>query len=261
MSTHRVLAGRMAVSSRRAKGEVSRADMARSVSRTALAGAGSLLLAAALAGCGGSSASSSNELLGAPRAGSPTSTGQPIAVVAGTPIAMASFEHWLSVTSNLSASTGSHAAPKPPEYTACVSSLQHGKTKQTAAQLKAKCEAQYVQMERQALGYLISSDWVRAEAADLHLAVSGEEAHERLDELKEKDFPKSSEFHKFLASSGETMSDLLGRVKGELLDSKISESLTKGKTQTTEADVLVRDFDKAFEARWRSRTTCAQGFV
>ena len=51
------------------------------------------------------------------------------------------------------------------------------------------------------------------------------------------------------------------RVKAELLESKISQHVTAGKTASTELHLLISDFQKSFEARWRARTSCRPGYV
>ena len=187
-----------------------------------------------------------------------------IVTVASTPITTANLEHWLTVTAKIEDTSGKSkgkAAPTPPTYSACIAGLQRSNAKETAAQAKAKCESEYVALERRVLGFLISSDWIRGEAAHLHLTVSREENKERLDELKGNYYPKGSRFKAFLASSGETMADVLWRTEGELLEAQLSEEATKGRTRTTEEHVVLKEYDEALAARWKSRTNCSPGYV
>lgn len=153
------------------------------------------VLAALLAGCGGSSA---------PKAASGTAPVTPgskqaadssvaaVAYVAGTPITKASYEHWVAVERALDAG----------------GNLGH-----------------------RALAFLLTSSWVLGEASAHHIAVSEAEAQKRLAELERRSFPKAGELRRFLASSKETSADLLARVKVELLAARISAKLA-GKSHT-----------------------------
>ncbi len=79
------------------------------------------------------------------------------------------------------------------------------------------------------LGFLISSEWVIGEAANLGVKVSDAEVKKEFEKIKNEQFPKAAEFEKFLASSGQTVSDLLLRVKLNMLSSKIQQKIAKGR--------------------------------
>ena len=124
--------------------------------------------------------------------------------------------------------------PDPPTYTACIAHLQatapkpaKGQPKPTAATLKAQCEQQYTALKQQVLGFLISANWVIGEAGDQGVKVSDNEVKKQFNQIKTQQFPKEADFQKFLASSGQTISDLLLRVKLNMLSSKIQQKVTK----------------------------------
>jgi hypothetical protein len=77
------------------------------------------------------------------------------------------------------------------------------------------------------LGFLISSEWVLGEAKDLGVNVTDKEVAARLNQLKKQQFPKEAEFQKFLASTGQSVSDLLLRVKLSMVSQKIQEKISK----------------------------------
>ncbi len=79
------------------------------------------------------------------------------------------------------------------------------------------------------LGFLISSEWVIGEAAHLGVKVSDAEVKKQFEKIKNQQFPKAAEFEKFLATSGQCVSDLLLRVKLNLLSSKIQQKIVKDK--------------------------------
>jgi phosphatidylethanolamine-binding protein (PEBP) family uncharacterized protein len=198
----------------------------------------SLIAVAALGGCGGATKTTTALVTAPGQAGgaasaaqaSGASAGEPVATVERAPITKASFEHWASVT----AAVG-HA--------------------------KAHSEAARAALKSQVLGFLITSQWVFAEAAHLGLGVSDAQAHQRLAQDTRKQFPKASQLKRYLASVGESEADLLMRVKVELLQSEISQRVTAGKTASTEPRLLLSDFQKSFETRWRAKTSCRAGYV
>ncbi len=206
----------------------------RAVAPAALA---ALVVLAVLTGCGGSTKTTTTLVTAPGQADSPASVAQTstaaadmVATVGQTPITKACFEHWTSVTAALSHS-------------------------------KAHSKAQRATLKNQVLGFLITSQWVFAEAAHLGISVSEAEVRQRLHQITAKQFPKASQLKHYLASIGETEADLLMRIKVELLESKIAQHVTGGKTASTEPHLLLNDFQKSFETRWRARTSCQPGYV
>lgn len=176
--------------------------------------------------------------------------GNAVVQVGGNPITKATYEHWLSVAAaSSSASTPGQTAPKPvvpdpPNYTACIAHLEatapkpaKGQSKPTAAQLKSQCEQQYKSLQQEVLGFLISSAWVLGEAESMGVKVSDAEVKKQFEQIKNQQFPKPEEFKKFLATSGQTVSDLLLRVKLNLLSSKIQQKVSKEKGNVTQAQI------------------------
>lgn len=166
--------------------------------------------------------------------------GDAVVSVNGNSITTSTFDHWMAVAASASspAAAGSSAAkpvvPDPPTYKACVAHLEatapkpaKGQAKPTAATLKAQCEQQYTALKQQVLGFLISSNWVLGEASDQGVKVSDEEVKKQFNQIKRQQFPKEADFQKFLANSGQTISDLLLRVKLDMLSQKIQQKITK----------------------------------
>jgi foldase protein PrsA len=175
--------------------------------------------------------------------------GNAVVQVGGTPVTKTTFEHWLSVASaSTAAGTGATApkpvVPDPPSYTACIAHLEatapkpaKGQSKPTSAQLKTQCEQQYKSLQQEVLGFLISSAWVLGEAESQGVRVSDSEVKKEFEKIKNQQFPKAAEFQKFLASSGQTVSDLLLRVKLNLLSSKIQQKVAKQKGTVSQAQI------------------------
>jgi foldase protein PrsA len=174
--------------------------------------------------------------------------GNAVVQVGGTPVTKDTFIHWMTIAATASSATAGAASkpvlPDPPAYKACVAHLQaiapapaKGQTAPSAAQLKSQCEQQYKQLQEQVLGFLISSDWVLGEAAGLGVKVSDAEVHKQFAKIKSAQFPRAAEYEKFLATTGQTTSDLLLRVKLNLTSSKIQEKIAKRKHAVSKAEI------------------------
>lgn len=156
------------------------------------------------------------------------------------------FGHWMAVAASSGAATtgGKAVVPEPPSYSACIAHLaatapkpEKGQSAPTNAQLKSQCEQQYKSLQQEVLGFLISSSWVLGEANGLGVKLTDAEVRKQFEKIKTQQFPQAAEFEKFLASSGQTVSDLLLRVKLNLLSQKIQQKIVKQKLTVTAADV------------------------
>jgi foldase protein PrsA len=192
-----------------------------------------LLAAGGLAACGGGGIS-----------------GDAVAQVNGQPITKTAFDHWLGVAAAATAATptGQAAAkpviPEPPAYTACIAHLQaiepkpaKGQKAKTPAALKTQCEQQYKALQQQVLGYLIAYDWVIGQAEEMGVKVTDKEVAAHFNQLKKQQFPKEVEYQKFLAKTGQSVSDLLLRVKLSMVSTKLQEKVTKSHKNVSNAEV------------------------
>ncbi|MGH2854200.1 MAG: hypothetical protein ACRDLF_08430 [Solirubrobacteraceae bacterium] len=194
-----------------------------------------VLAAGLLAGCGGSSTTSTSASSSSAAPGASTTvpsspavstraaaaSAAAVAYVAGAPIPKAGYEHWLSVETKLGAS----------------GSPSH-----------------------QALGFLITSVWVIGEAKARGISVSEGEVKQHYARLEHQSFPKAGSLQAFLARSGETEADLLARVKGELLLSRIAAQVAAGKSASRRSAILAA-FESSFRAHWKALTNCQPGYV
>jgi foldase protein PrsA len=171
--------------------------------------------------------------------------GDAVASVDGTPITKEAFKHWLGVAAVSSASAPLSAkpvAPDPPQYTACIAHIKETaptatKATLTAEAAKKQCETQYKALSQEVLGFLISSQWVVGEANALGVKLSDKEVKKQFETIKTQQFPKAAEFEKFLATSGQSVSDLLLRVKLNMLSTKIQAKILKQKSTVTQAQI------------------------
>jgi Raf kinase inhibitor-like YbhB/YbcL family protein len=196
-----------------------------------------LTLALAIGGCGGGSSTSSGGSSAAVASGASVSSpaalarSGTVATVNGTPIARATFVHWLAVITALSAASG------------------HGAGSSAQA------------LKNRTLGFLITAQWVLAEAAAQGTDVSEAAVHKRLEEVRRKQFKQPAELQKYLAKAGETQADLLLRIKLELLESAISQRASAAKHTTAEKQAALTGFQEEFQRKWKAKTSCRSGYV
>jgi phosphatidylethanolamine-binding protein (PEBP) family uncharacterized protein len=178
-----------------------------------------------LAGCGGSSSTPTPSVPVSPAAPTQGASSVPaadaVAFVSSTPIAKSSYQHWLAVETAL----GAAGSPS-----------------------------------HQALGFLITSEWVLGEAAARGITVSEAEVKQRFAQLVHQSFPQAGSLKSYLAKSGETEADLLARIKVELLASRIAAKVTAGKS-AAQRTALLNGFEKNFQTHWKSLTSCHAGYV
>jgi foldase protein PrsA len=172
--------------------------------------------------------------------------GNAVLTVDGKPITKTAFNHWMGVAAVSSAAGlgGQAVIPEPPNYTACIAHLQatapkpaKGSAAPTVAQFKQQCEQQYKTLQQTVLGFLISSQWVLGEGAALGVNVGDKEVKKRFEQIRNQQFPKAAEFQRFLANSGQTVSDLLLRVKLNLLSSKIQKKVVRSKATVSHQQI------------------------
>ncbi len=171
--------------------------------------------------------------------------GDSVVQVGSMSITNSTFSHWLAVAAASSATPGQKpAVPVPPDFKACIAQLKattpkpaSGQPAATDAQFKAQCQQEYNGLRDQVLQFLISSDWVLGEAKDQGISVSDSAVQKQFNTIKAQQFPKAADFQKFLTQSGQTVSDLLLRVKLDLLSTKLRDKVTKGKSTVTNAQI------------------------
>ena len=168
-----------------------------------------------------------------------------VAVDGSQNISKAAYAHWLSVAAAAGGVAGEKAVvPDPPNFTACIAHLQattakvsKGQKAPTTAQLKSQCEQQYKSLQQEVMGFLTSSAWVLGEGKSLGIKLTDKEVQEQFLHIKHQQFKKPAEFEKFLQTSGQTVSDLMLRVKLNMLSQKIQQKIVKNKPSVTHAEI------------------------
>ena len=182
--------------------------------------------------------------VGAAHGGRAATAPAAVAWVNGVPITRTTFDHWLFVAANAERQPpGGRATmrvvPVPPRFAGCIALLRRqlrallkGKRSPTTAQLRAECAVEYQSDLQEVMQFLISSEWVILEAGDEGVSVSDRTVAHAFAAIAKRQFPTRAAYDSFLASSGETLADLLLRVKLELLSDDLSKKAQGSPTVT-----------------------------
>jgi PPIC-type PPIASE domain len=203
-------------------------------------------LALVLGGCGGSKDVANTKGAASTSAAS-TSTAttavdpgsEPNAVVArvaGHAITKAQYAHALAGRIKFEQLQG--FAPIPPRFTACIAHLEASSTsgtKPSGTALKAQCESQYKELVKEALGPLISAQWVLGAATEAGLSVS--EAEVRAQVKREEGHSTQAQVLASLAKRDETLAEFASEVKVDMLAEKIRHMLKAKAEHLTSSQV------------------------
>lgn len=117
------------------------------------------------------------------------------------------------------------------------------------------------ELQNEVLQFLISSDWVKGEAEARGITVSAAEAKKSFNRIRHQEFPKRSEFARFLRDSGQTVADLIFRVELNLLSGRIQKSVVAGDRGASSKKRALSEFVKTFKATWQAQTYCASEYA
>jgi parvulin-like peptidyl-prolyl isomerase len=176
-------------------------------------GAFFVVLATAIAGCGSSST-------GIP--------GDSVAVMAGNPITTRAFKHWMFVAAQGQAAQSPGAPviiPDPPNYTQCMAEArqQIPSLKKTPAKtLKTDCSQLFTTLSGQVMDFLIKAYWYQADAHKLGINITPAQVQKALATAKKSQFSTDAQFQTFLKTSGQTVNDILFRVRVNQIFQKLT---------------------------------------
>jgi foldase protein PrsA len=103
--------------------------------------------------------------------------------------------------------------------------------------LKSQCSQEYDGLKAQTLQFLISSQWLQQEAKARKITATDKEVQTTFLQQKKQSFPKEADYQKFLATSGQSETDLLYRVRLSVLTNKLQQSIVAGKGNVTQTQI------------------------
>ncbi len=147
-------------------------------------------------------------------------SGSDVATVAGNPISVAAFKHWMYVAAKGNASQ-SPGAPvivpsDPPNFADCIAQVRKQiptLAKQPDKTIKADCQQLYTSLSGQVMDFLIRASWYQADAHKQKINITDADVQKAFATAKKQQFPTAAAFSQFLTSSGQTMQDILFRVR------------------------------------------------
>jgi hypothetical protein len=156
--------------------------------------------------------------------------------------------------------------PAPERVLACVGShLITGATFSHWADIARRSGSKHPlsakEVTNEVMGFLVSSDWLLGEAADLGVRVSGAEVRHTFEHIRDQQFPKRREFKSFLKGSGETIPDLLFRVRLNLLSTRIQRHVLAGHRGIRNRQHALGGFVHEFKLKWTAQTYCEPGYA
>lgn len=179
--------------------------------------------------------------------------GNSVAKIGDQTIKKATFDHWMRIAAVSAAGQANPSATQPPKVTIpdaeddfeqCVAQKRKttpkpakGQAETTDEQLKAQCKQEFDQLKQQVLSFLIRATWLDQEAADQNVKVADKDVQKQLDQAKQQAFPNAADYQKYLTRSGLTNADVFFQQRSQLLETKLTEKITKGKDQVTQQQV------------------------
>ncbi len=166
-------------------------------------------------------------------------SGNSVANVAGNPITLDAWKHWMVVVAKLQAAQNPGqpvvVANDPPNFTSCVTTIKPYEPKNTkATQLRNVCTQLSKSYNSQVMGFLITSYWYQAEAARQKINVDDKTLQAQFDKAIKSAFPTTAQFQSFLQQTGQTREDLMFRFRVQDVQSKL---LAKHNTKVTQAQI------------------------
>jgi foldase protein PrsA len=176
--------------------------------------------------------------------------GNSVVRVGDQSIKRATFDHWMQIAAVSQAgasgttTTSKPAVPDAPDFATCIATKRKaaakpakGQPEQTEAQVKAACKQEYDTLKNQVLEFLIRSTWLDNEAGKQSVKVADSEVKKQIDQAKKQAFQKPGDFEKFLQRSGLTEADVFFQQRGQLLEQKLTQKVTKGKDKVTDQQI------------------------
>jgi hypothetical protein len=185
-------------------------------------GMAAVALGGGLAACGESAQKSSG--------GSSSPPPPIVAHVGNAAIPNATLAHWMR------AMAPGHVLPNPPDYSACVAHEKAHESQPRTQALEA-CAHEFQEVRQQALGFLISSQWLIGEAGAEGVPVTRQDVERRLAE-KKRSFPNSeAEFGESLKAIDHTLADAELEIEAELAAEAIKRKLIAGEPKLSDGQI------------------------
>jgi foldase protein PrsA len=154
--------------------------------------------------------------------------GNSVAAMAGSPITTAAFNHWMYVAAKGQASQQPGApviVPNdPPNFTGCIAQIHRAipaYAKTPPKTLKSLCAQDFQSLSSQVMDFLIRAYWYQGEAHKLGITLTQNQLAQAYAQAKAQSFPNATQFAAFLAQTGQTIPDLIFKVRVNTIVKKL----------------------------------------
>jgi foldase protein PrsA len=183
------------------------------------------VIAAAIAGCGSSSSLPSDS----------------VASVAGNPITLQAFNHWMFVAAKDQAAQAAQQGESepiivpndPPQYTSCLKQIREQiptLAKTADKTLRADCSQVFGQYTSEVLTFLIEGYWYQADAYRLGIKYTAADLTKDFNKDFKTEFKTQAAFTAYLTESGETKADVLFQIRVNQIYAKLLKRYEKPAT-------------------------------
>jgi hypothetical protein len=104
----------------------------------------------------------------------------------------------------------------PPGFAGCIAQVRAqipGLSTTSDATIRKDCAQLFTSLASQTLAFLIQSDWYLDYAAQLKIVVTNAQVNHELALSRKQEFPTSADFAAFLSQTGQTVQDILFRIR------------------------------------------------
>jgi hypothetical protein len=179
-----------------------------------------------------------------------------VADVVGAPITRQVFDHWMYVAAKSTANPGQPVIVPgdPPKFTECITRVRKTSPRQrhdSAKALRNDCRQLFTSLRNPVLDLLITAHWFQDRAFTDHIAFGPAQVRRAFDTDRRKQFQTDADFKAFLRETGQTIKDVIFRVRVNL----IYQALLNKEHLTPTA--LSAEVGRLF----KSKTTCARYYA
>ncbi len=189
--------------------------------------------------------------------------GNSVAVVAGNPISVKAFNHWMYVDAKGQAASNPGqpviVPNDPPNFTACIAQARAKipTLKTTPAKtLKADCKQLFTSLSSQVMDFLIKAYWYQGTAHKLGIKLTDAQVAAALAKAKKGQFTTAAQFQAFLKQSGQTQQDIEYRVRVNQIFMKLT-----ARQPTTVTPAKIAAYYAAHQAQFGSPQTRSMRIV
>ncbi|HWF53424.1 MAG TPA: peptidylprolyl isomerase [Solirubrobacteraceae bacterium] len=154
--------------------------------------------------------------------------GNAVVDMAGNPVTLTAYKHWMFVAAkgNAAQSPGSPVIvpTDPPGFSACIAQARKeipSLAKTPAKTLRADCDQLFTSLNATVMDFLIKGYWYQAEAHRLGIKLTKAQLQSAFVSAKNQQFKTQAAFTAFLSETGQTLNDILFRVRINQLFTKL----------------------------------------